>query len=56
MTTILLGKECSTFLEIDDSVLQRAEVHLVWAETVDAFVPLASSRSAGRWRCSTVPT
>src|SRR5258705_5717516 len=41
MTTILLGKECSTFLETDDSVLQRAEVHLVWAETVDAFVPLA---------------
>ena len=41
MTTILLGKECSTFLETDDSVLQRAEVHLVWAESVDAFVPLA---------------
>jgi CheY-like chemotaxis protein/Tfp pilus assembly protein PilZ len=41
MTTILLGKECSTFLETDDSVLQRAEVRLVWAETVDAFVPLA---------------
>jgi len=40
MTTILLGKECSTFLETDNSVLQRAEVHLVWAETVDAFVPL----------------
>ena len=41
MTTILLGKECSTFLETDDSVLQRAEVRLVWAESVDAFVPLA---------------
>jgi len=41
MTTILLGKECSTFLEIDDSMLQRAEVRLLWAETVDAFVPLA---------------
>jgi CheY-like chemotaxis protein len=41
MTTILLGKECSTFLETDDSVLQRAEVRLVWAETVDSFVPLA---------------
>ena len=41
MTTILLGKECSTFLETDDSVLQRAEVRLVWAETVDTFVPLA---------------
>jgi uncharacterized protein (TIGR02266 family) len=41
MTTILLGKECSTFLETDDSVLQRAEVRLVWAETIDAFVPLA---------------
>jgi CheY-like chemotaxis protein len=41
MTTILLGKECSTFLETDDSVLQRAEVRLVWAETVDAFVPLS---------------
>lgn len=41
MTTILLGKECSTFLETDESVLQRADVHLVWAETVDAFVPLA---------------
>jgi len=41
MTTILLGKECSTFLETDESVLQRAEVRLVWAETVDAFVPLA---------------
>ena len=40
MTTILLGKECSTFLETDDSVLQRAEVRLVWAESVDAFVPL----------------
>jgi len=41
MTTILLGKECSTFLETDDSVLQRTEVRLVWAETSDAFVPLA---------------
>lgn len=41
MTTILLGKECSSFLEIDDSVLQRAEVRFVWAETPDAFVPLA---------------
>jgi len=41
MTTILLGKECSTFLETDDSVLQRAEVRVVWVETVDAFVPLA---------------
>ena len=41
MTTILLGKECSTFLETDDSVLQRAEVRLVWAETSEAFVPLA---------------
>jgi CheY-like chemotaxis protein len=41
MTTILLGKECSTFLETDDSVLQRAEVRLLWAEAVDAFVPLA---------------
>jgi uncharacterized protein (TIGR02266 family) len=41
MTTILLGKECSTFLETDDSVLQRADVRLVWAESVDAFVPLA---------------
>ena len=41
MTTILLGKECSTFLETDDSVLQRAEVRLLWAENVDAFVPLA---------------
>src|SRR5882672_11426626 len=41
MTTILLGKECSTFLETDDSVLQRAEVRLVWAESLDAFVPLA---------------
>jgi CheY-like chemotaxis protein len=41
MTTILLGKECSTFLETDESVLQRAEVRLLWAETVDAFVPLA---------------
>jgi uncharacterized protein (TIGR02266 family) len=41
MTTILLGKECSTFLETDDSVLQRADVRLVWAETADAFVPLA---------------
>jgi DNA-binding response OmpR family regulator len=41
MTTILLGKECSTFLETDESVLQRADVRLVWAETVDAFVPLA---------------
>ena len=40
MTTILLGKECSTFLEIDHSLLQRAEVKLVWAETADAFVPL----------------
>ena len=26
MTTILLGKECSTFLETDESVLQRAEL------------------------------
>jgi CheY-like chemotaxis protein len=41
MTTILLGKECSTFLETDESVLQRAEVRLVWAESVDRFVPLA---------------
>lgn len=41
MTTILLGKECSPFLEIDDSLLQRAELRLVWAESVDAFVPLA---------------
>jgi DNA-binding response OmpR family regulator len=39
--TILLGKECSTFLEIDDSVLQRTEVKFVWAETPDAFLPLA---------------
>jgi uncharacterized protein (TIGR02266 family) len=41
MTTILLGKECSTFLETDESVLQRGEVRLVWAETVDSFVRLA---------------
>ena len=41
MTTILLGKECSTFLETDDSMLQRADVRLVWAESVDAFVQLA---------------
>ena len=41
MTTILLGKECSSFLEIDDSVLQRAEVRFVWAETPDAFLALA---------------
>src|SRR5512145_1667008 len=41
MTTILLGKECSPFLEIDDSLLQRAEVRLVWAETSDAFLRLA---------------
>jgi DNA-binding response OmpR family regulator len=41
MTTILLGKECSTFLETDESVLQRADVRLVWAESVEAFVPLA---------------
>ncbi|HEX4823242.1 MAG TPA: PilZ domain-containing protein [Candidatus Polarisedimenticolaceae bacterium] len=41
MTTILLGKECSSFLELDDSVLQRAEVRFVWAETTDTFVPLA---------------
>jgi len=41
MTMILLGKECSTFLETDESVLQRADVRLVWAESVDAFVPLA---------------
>jgi CheY-like chemotaxis protein len=41
MTTILLGKECSPFLEIDDSLLQRAEVRLVWAETSDAFARLA---------------
>lgn len=41
MTTILLGKECSPFLEIDDSLLQRAEVRLVWAETTDAFLRLA---------------
>ncbi|HZN54674.1 MAG TPA: PilZ domain-containing protein [Candidatus Polarisedimenticolaceae bacterium] len=41
MTTILLGKECSPFLETDDSVLQRSEVHVVWAETTDAFIPLA---------------
>lgn len=40
-TTILLGKECSTFLATDESMLQRAEVRLVWAESVDAFVPLA---------------
>jgi DNA-binding response OmpR family regulator len=39
--TILLGKECSSFLEIDDSVLQRTEVKFVWAETPDTFVPLA---------------
>ena len=43
MTTILLGKECSSFLEIDDSVLQRADVRFLWAETPDAFVPLARS-------------
>jgi len=41
MTTILLGKECSTFLETDESVLQRSDVRLVWAESVEAFVPLA---------------
>jgi CheY-like chemotaxis protein len=41
MTTILLGKECSPFLEIDDSLLQRAEVRLVWAESTDAFGALA---------------
>lgn len=41
MTTILLGKECSTFLETDDSMLQRADVRLVWAESVDAFLQLA---------------
>jgi CheY-like chemotaxis protein len=41
MTTILLGKECSPFLEIDDSLLQRAEVRLVWAETSDAYARLA---------------
>ena len=41
MATILLGKECSTFLETDESVLQRVDVRLVWAESVDAFVPLA---------------
>jgi len=41
MTTILLGKECSPSLETDDSVLQRSEVHVVWAETTDAFIPLA---------------
>ena len=41
MATILLGKECSTFLETDESVLQRADVRLVWAESVEAFVPLA---------------
>ena len=41
MTTILLSKECSTFLDTDDSVLQRAEVRLVWAEVPEAFVPLA---------------
>ncbi len=41
MTTILLGKECSTFLETDESVLQRGDVRLVWAESVEAFVPLA---------------
>lgn len=41
MITILLGKECSPFLEIDDSLLQRADLRLVWAESVDAFVPLA---------------
>jgi uncharacterized protein (TIGR02266 family) len=42
MTTILLGKECSTFLETDESMLQRTEVRLVWAESVDAFVRLAA--------------
>jgi len=41
MTTILLGKECSPFLEIDDSLLQRAAVRLVWAESTDAFGSLA---------------
>jgi len=41
MTTILLGKECSTFLETDDCVLQRADVRLLWAESLEAFVPLA---------------
>ena len=41
MTTILLGKECSSFLEIDDSLLQRAAVRLVWAESTDAFGSLA---------------
>lgn len=41
MTTILLGKECSTFLETDESMLQRTDVRLVWAESVDAFVQLA---------------
>lgn len=41
MTTILLGKECSTFLATDDSMLQRADVRLVWAESVDTFVDLA---------------
>ncbi len=41
MTTILLGKECSTLLETEDSMLQRADVRLIWAESVDAFVPLA---------------
>jgi len=40
MTTILLGKECSPFLEIDHSLLQRADTRLVWAESSDAFVPL----------------
>lgn len=39
--TILLWKECSTFLDTDDSVLQRADVRLLWAETAEAFVPLA---------------
>jgi len=40
MTTILLGKECSTFLETDESMLQRSDVRLVWAESADAFVSL----------------
>ena len=39
--TILLWKECSTFLDTDDSVLQRAEVRLLWAESAEAFVPMA---------------
>ncbi len=40
--TILLWKECSTFLSTDDSVLQRAEVRLIWAETAEAVVPMVA--------------